>query len=233
MIEDEVPGPPQPPQLVTFDLDNNASPGEEPLGIELDSLDEPDNPVDSASTATLAGITFVATAETTIVDQTPSDPQNPSGATYNSTGNGAGVNSIGGSSDGDFSAGFLDPGETLILTLDFDAATTVALTEITFRGLGDASDSATISISGGSGITVHDDVSGGTVGNTTFAFASDTFTTAAPVSISSGNAIVFDNFSNGTSGYQITGITFNQLCLAAIFPRAIVSSSHTTSSIDL
>ena len=207
LINDDGVSQPQPSESVTFDLDNTATPGEEPLGIELDSLDDPDNEVDSPSTATLAGITFVATAETTIIDQTPSDPQNPSGATYNSTGNGAGVNSIGGSADGDVGAGFVDPGETLILTLDFDASTTTAaLAGITFRGLGDVSDSATISIAGGPEITLHDNVSGGQVANMTFTFAADAFNISEPLPLASGATIVFTNVSAGEN-YQITGLT--------------------------
>ena len=206
LINDDGVSQPQPSELVTFDLDNTATPGEEPLGIALDSLDDPDNEVDSPSTAMLQGITFVATAETTIVDQTPSDPLNPSGATFNSAAFGAGVNSIGGSADGDVAA-FVDPGETLTLTLNFDASTTtVALTQITFRLVEGVSDSATISIAGGAAITFSDDAASGQVAGTTFTYAGDAFSTSAPVTLSSGDAIVFTNVSSGEN-YQITGLT--------------------------
>ena len=200
--------PNQPPELVTFDMDNGASPGLEPLGSELDSLDEPTNEVDSPSTATLAGITFVATAETTIVDATPSDPANPSGATFNAATNGAGVNSIGGSADGDGGAGFVDPGETLTLALNFDeSTTTVALTQITFRSVSGATDSVTLSIAGSPAVTFHDDIPSGQVANTTFTFEGDTFTVAEPIVLLSGESLVFDNFSTADQGYQIMGFT--------------------------
>ena len=192
-------------ESVTFDLDNTPTTGLVPLGFELDSLDEPENLVDSPSTAILEGITFVATAETTIVDQTPDDPQNPSGATFNAGPNGAGVNSLGGTADGDVPS-FVDPGETLTLTLNFDASTTtVALTQIIFNSLGDVTDSATISIADGAGISLHDDVAGGQVANTTFTFAGDAFSTSAPLPLSSGDTIVFTNVSTGN--YRITGLT--------------------------
>ena len=116
---DDIANPPI-SQVITFDLDNELTPGLQPLGVELDTLDEPDNAVDSPSTATLGGITFVATATTTIVDATPANPDAPSGATFNVAGQGAGVNSIGGSADGDAGAAFIDPGEELTLTFNFD-----------------------------------------------------------------------------------------------------------------
>lgn len=64
LINDGVPPPSF--ELVTFDLDNTFTPGQQPLGPKLDTLDEPGNPI-SASTATVAGITVVATAESTFV----------------------------------------------------------------------------------------------------------------------------------------------------------------------
>ena len=189
-------------EVIKFDLDNELTPGLEPLGVELDSLDEPDNPVDSPSTATLAGITFVATATTDIVDATPSDPTAPSGATFNAAGQGAGVNSIGGSADGDGGAAFVDPGEELTLTLDFDeSTTTVALTEITFRNVGGMSDSATISIAGGPTITLFDDIS-----DPAFTFTGGTFTLLTSAAFSSGDTIVFTNVAAG-SNYQVTGFS--------------------------
>jgi len=191
--------------LVIFELSTDvvAAPGVS-LGAELDSVDDPDDP-NSASTATLAGITFVATATTNFGDGT---------AIFNAAGGGTGVNSGGGGGSIGDSASAIDIGEELTLTLNFDPTLfDVALEGVDFGNINDAADSATLAIAGGVATV----------------FTADLDLTATPLSLSSGDTLVFSNTSVSADGtvfpdfdpnFDVEGITLHIKSLAIPEPTS-------------
>lgn len=168
---------------VIFELETDMTPGQELLGFELDTVDDPSDP-NSASTATLAGITFVATAASDFGDGT---------AIFNAAGGGAGVNT-GGITVGEADAG-IEQGEVLTLTLVFDETLlVVGLVEIDFGGVNGTDDSATYSVAGSPAETV-------TGPDSIVNFAS------APVILVSGDTLVFSNVSEGV--FDIEDLTLD------------------------
>ena len=168
---------------VRYNLQNNEITGEQSLGFELDSLDTPDD-ANSASTATLAGVTFIATATTILGDST---------AVFNATGGGSGVNSGGGGASIGDTAGQIDSGEVLTFTLNFAPDVTVSLVEIDFGGIGNNTDTGTVSIAGGSSINFYDGVD--TTGQPYTFTGFDILAFTTPISLSSGDTLVFTNVS--------------------------------------
>lgn len=169
-----------------------------PLGEALDSLDNPDDD-NSASTATFNGITFVATATTSFGDGT---------AVYNSAGSGSGVNTGGGGGAIGDDASAIDVGEVLTFTLTFDESLLeVALEEIDFGGANEPdeisglTDSAIFSISGGPATE----------------FTGDADFTSAPISLSSGDTLVFSNASTEeAASFDINDISLHIKPLSSV-----------------
>ena len=172
---------------------------EEPLGAELDTVDDPadDN---STSTATLAGITFVTSATSNFGDMT---------AVPNPGGGGFGVNTGGGGNAIGDAAAAIDDGETLTIAITFDESlfSKVSLAEIDFGGVTDNTDSATVSVAGNANITVFDDIDTTGLPFTFLSFDILTFTdldgNPVPIDLSSGDTLVFSNVSTGDASFEI------------------------------
>ena len=179
-------------EIVRFNLDNTDRMDEESLGIALDTGE-------AAPSATFGGITFVATATTNFGDLT---------AVPNAGSGGIGVNTgVAGTGAGDRSVA-IDVGETLSFAISFDDSlfTEVSLAEIDFGGVGDNSDSATVSIAGGPAITVFDDID---TTDESFTFTGfDIFTPNTPIVLSSGDTLVFSNVATGEA-FEIDSLDLN------------------------
>ncbi|MGJ8657753.1 MAG: PEP-CTERM sorting domain-containing protein [Akkermansiaceae bacterium] len=173
--------------VIRYNLQNDVRAGEESLGLELDSLDDPGDD-NSASTATLANVTFVASATTSFGDNT---------AVVNAGGGGMGINTGGGGSAIGDSAAAIDEGEVLTLSISFGLGYTVSLTEIDFGGISDNTDTGTVSIAGGPSLTVFDGMD--TTGLTYTFTGFDIMEFNTPISLSSGDTLVFSNVSAGES----------------------------------
>ena len=177
-----------------------ATAGEDTLGSRLNESLGADG---LTATASLDGIDFIVTATTT----------DDGGARFFANGSIAGVDSLGlGAGDGE-ARGSIDPFETLTVTFTFDSDTTLELVSIDFFGIGGGpEDSAIVQIADDGPIDLFGGVDGfeaETNPDDDNNSLDDVYTPAEPISISSGDSIIFSKTSIRTDNYQLQGLTLN------------------------
>ena len=170
---------------------------EDTLGSLLNDSLVADGSDGLTATASLDGLDFIVTATS----------NDAGGGRFFASGSIAGVDSLGlGAGDGDARAA-IDPFETLTFAFDFDSDTTLELVSIDFFGVGGSTDSAIVQIADGEEIELFSGVEG--FEDDDDVSLDDVYTPAEPISISSGDSIIFSRSSTQTGNYQLQGLTFN------------------------
>ena len=175
--------------------------GEVTLGSRLsDSL----GANDLIATASVEGINFNVSAT--------SDA--PGGARFRPGSNVAGVDSLGlEPGDGD-APSVIENFETLTFTFTFDSDTTLELVSLDFFNISDSNNSAFVQIADDEPIELFSGVDGflDDDGDS----LDDIYTPAEPISISSGDSIIFSRDNFNSSRYGLQGLTFNIGTAAAV-----------------
>ena len=186
--------------------------GEETLGSRLNASLGADGLI---ATDSDEGVNFTVTA----TSREPNDPNGDSfDARFFASNATAGVDSIGlDAGDRDARTG-IDPFETLTFMFTFDSDITLDLVSIDFSGIGgDETDAARVQIADGDSFLLFD-------GQEDFLSddddsIDDLYTPSEPISISSGDIIIFSRDDPGTSdisNYQLQGLTLNIGTAAAV-----------------
>jgi len=174
--------------IVRFDFQTGADGTNPDFAADLDT--------GPAFTGTLAGITFTASATSTMGTTVP-----------NTAGSGFGVNS---DVAGD-QASSIDPGEILTLTVTFDPAafSSVQLANIDLGNIGGATDGAVVALPNGTTVTFSDDDSApaGFTFNTNDNITVNRDTN--PINLDSGDAFVFSTPAGNTGEFRVQRISLH------------------------
>lgn len=172
------------------------------LPVDFTNAGNIGGPLDDAgvtTSVTLSDVTFSVSTTTNFGDGT---------SVFNASASQAGVNTGGGGSSIGDSAAQTDPGETLTFTLTFGPAiSAVGLSSLDFGGLGDATDSATVTYPDGLGGTTTVTLDQ----NSSNVDSNDTWTPSPGIVFMSGDSITFSNVSAGSFSIDTAEFTITTI----------------------